>query len=201
MFISLGIDTGGTYTDAVLLEQTSGEIQGTAKALTTRDDLSIGIERAIVSVIEEAKSRSKPVRPADIHMVGLSTTLATNAIAEGYGARVCLLLVGYDQNLMIKWGFCRENEITPLDIDGAYQAILARRDDVKTFAISGYFSTRDATHELELRRSMGDLTGLPVTCGGELTTRFNAVRRAATGALNARLIPLLRDLITKVRSV
>jgi len=215
MLISLGIDTGGTYTDAALVEQATGKVLAAAKALTTRHDLSVGIAQAITTVFM-TETKENPPGPGDVNMVGLSTTLATNAIAEGYGARVCLLLIGYDQELMTKQGFHRElatddivylegghdlqgNEITPLDIDGAQQAILARRDEVEAFAISGYFGTRNATHELRLRRLVEDLTGLPVTCGSELTTRLNAVRRAATVVLNARLIPLLRDLITKVR--
>ena len=98
MPIALGIDTGGTYTDAVLVDNQTGEIFSTAKSLTTRHDLSIGVEQAIVSVLKE---RPKSFSAETINMVGLSTTLATNAIAEGHGAPVCLLLIGYDPELMI----------------------------------------------------------------------------------------------------
>jgi len=216
MTVSLGIDTGGTYTDAVLVEQPAGTVLAAAKALTTRHDLSVGITQAITAVFDTIESGKAPPCPEDVHMVGLSTTLATNAIAEGYGASVCLLLIGYDKDLMLKQGFNSEiatndvvylqgghdlqgNEVAPLDINAARQAILARRDEVEAFAVSGYFGTRNTTHELRIRRLVEKMTGLPVTCGSELTTRLDAVRRAATVVLNARLIPLLRDLITKVR--
>ncbi|MGD9030128.1 MAG: hydantoinase/oxoprolinase N-terminal domain-containing protein, partial [Anaerolineae bacterium] len=41
----LGVDTGGTYTDAALVDHETGEVLAGAKALTTRHDLSIGIKR------------------------------------------------------------------------------------------------------------------------------------------------------------
>src|SRR4030067_2026493 len=88
----LGIDTGGTYTDGVLLEYHSRRVLATHKSLTTKRDFSIGIEQVIEGIhIED---------PAAIKMVSISTTLATNAIAEGKGKRVALLLIGYDPDLV-----------------------------------------------------------------------------------------------------
>jgi len=218
--VALGIDTGGTYTDAVLVDHATGEVLAAAKALTTRHDLSIGIGEAMAAVFEAERSLS----PEDVDLVALSTTLATNAIAEGQGSPVCLLLIGYDLELMEQYGFQHElvtddvvylrgghdvlgNEVAPLDENAAREAILARRDEVEAFAVSGYFGVRNPTHELRVRAMVKELTGpstgsghsLPVTCGHELTTRLNAVRRATTVALNARLIPLLRELIATVR--
>jgi N-methylhydantoinase A/oxoprolinase/acetone carboxylase beta subunit len=212
MMIALGIDTGGTYTDAVLVDHATGEVLASAKALTTRHDLSIGISEAMTAVFEAEQSLS----PEAVDLVALSTTLATNAIAEGQGSPVCLLLIGYDRELMEQYGFQHElvtedvvylrgghdvlgNEVAPLDEDAAREAILARRDKVEAFAVSGYFGVRNPTHELRVRSLVDELVGLPVTCGHELTTRLNAVRRATTVALNARLVPLLRELIATVR--
>ncbi len=211
MTIALGIDTGGTYTDAVLLDHTSGEVLAGAKALTTRHDLSEGIGQAMAAVFDE-----NGVSPAEVGLVALSTTLATNAIVEGRGSPVCLLLVGYDPALIQQYGFERDlvtqdvvylrgghdglgNEVAPLDEKAVREAVLARRDRVEAFAVSGYFGVRNPAHELRVRTLAEELTALPVTCGHELTTRLNAVRRATTTALNARLIPLLRDLISTVR--
>jgi N-methylhydantoinase A/oxoprolinase/acetone carboxylase beta subunit len=220
MTIALGIDTGGTYTDAALVDQTTGKVLAGMKSLTTRRDLSIGIGRAVTAVLEASLQRKTPVMPRDVGLVGLSTTLATNAIVEGQGSPVCLLLIGYDRALMEKFGFERHlatedvvylpgghdpagNPVAPLDEAAVREAILARRDRVDAFAISGYFSVRNPEHELRVRALVEELTGgdksLPVTCGHELTTRLDAVRRATTVALNARLIPLLRDLIATVR--
>jgi N-methylhydantoinase A/oxoprolinase/acetone carboxylase beta subunit len=70
----LGLDTGGTYTDAVLFDPDQG-VLAAAKSLTTKHDLAIGLGGAMRGVLPAAKS--------EIAMVGLSTTLATNAIVEG----------------------------------------------------------------------------------------------------------------------
>ena len=87
MTIGLGIDTGGTYTDAVLIDLDIKHVLAYAKALTTRHDLSLGIKEAVESVMK-VPMRTYPQLHVDL--VGLSTTLATNAIAEGYGGKVCL---------------------------------------------------------------------------------------------------------------
>jgi N-methylhydantoinase A/oxoprolinase/acetone carboxylase beta subunit len=211
MTIALGIDTGGTYTDAALVDHTSGKVLAGAKALTTRHDLSIGIGRAVAAVFD-----GQVISPNKVNLVALSTTLATNAIVEGKGSPVCLLLIGYDPALIRQYGFERDlvtrdvvylrgghdgmgNQVEPLDEAAAREAILAWRDRVEAFAISGYFSVRNPAHELRVRALVQELTTLPVTCGHELTSRLNAVRRATTTALNARLIPLLRELIATVR--
>jgi N-methylhydantoinase A/oxoprolinase/acetone carboxylase beta subunit len=220
MTIALGIDTGGTYTDAALVDQVTGQVLASSKSLTTHDDLSRGIVGAVSAVLDALSG----TRPAAIGLVGLSTTLATNAIVEGQGCPVCLLLIGYDPALMSKFGFERDlatgdvvyirgghdtegNEVAPLDLETARAAILSRRDQVDAFAVSGYFSVRNPDHELRVRALIEELTAglsegrqaLPVTCGHELTSRLDAVRRATTVALNARLIPLLSDLIATLR--
>ena len=216
MVITLGIDTGGTYTDAVLVDHATGEVLAAAKALTTRHDLAVGIGEAVAAVFAIGQKSPMVLSPGDVGLVGLSTTLATNAIAEGQGGPVCLLLIGYDPELMQQYSLQRElvtedvvylcgghdvlgNEVAPLDEDAARKAVLARRGKVEAFAVSGYFSVRNPTHELRVRALVNELTSLPVTCGHELTTRINAVRRATTVALNACLIPLLRELIVAVR--
>ena len=215
MTIALGIDTGGTYTDAVLINSQTGEICSTAKSLTTRHDLSIGVNQAIQAAL---KNGQKVIPPDSISMVALSTTLATNAIAEGHGAPVCLILIGYDPNLIRQYRFEHDlvtrdiafidgghdiggNEIMPLDEQAAEKAIKNRCDHVEAFAVSGYFGALNPTHELRVRQLITGISGLPVTCGHGLSTRFNSIKRATTVALNARLIPIIQDLIANVRSV
>ena len=216
MQLALGIDTGGTYTDAVLVNHTTGEVLAGAKALTTRHDLSIGIGGAIRAVFATARDQGLAVTPDDVTLVALSTTLATNALAEGQGGAVCLLLIGYDPGLIEQFGFQRElatndvvylggghnevgDEVAPLDEDAARAAILARRDTVEAFAVSGYFAVRNPAHELRVRALVEELAGRPVTCGHELTSQLNAVRRATTVALNAHLILPLRELMLSVQ--
>lgn len=210
MKIALGIDTGGTYTDAALVDNDSGEVLASAKSLTTRHNLSVGIGKAVDAVLEESS-----IAAEQISLIALSTTFATNAIVEGQGSPVCLLLIGYDTDLIQHYGFEREfvtqniihlrgghdgagNEAAPLDEEAARAGILAQKDKVEAFAVSGYFSILNPQHELRAREMVEELTDLPVTCGHELTTRLNSVRRATTTTLNAQLIPLLRGLIVSV---
>ena len=210
--IALGIDTGGTYTDAVLVDHDTGRVLCEAKALTTRRDLSIGIGEAIDAVL----NRPEAAGVGPVGMVAVSTTLATNAIVEGQGSRVCLVLIGYDPELIRQYGFEDElvtddvvylegghdihgDAVTSLDEAGLRQAVLARKDHVDAFGVSSYFGVRNPDHEIRARALIEELTGLPVTCGHDLTTRLNSVRRATTVALNARLVPLLRELIDTLR--
>ena len=217
MGIALGIDTGGTYTDAVFVTYPEGRVIAGAKALTTRHDLSLGIDAAIGAIFETAVTGGLSIAPEDITLVSLSTTLATNTLAEGQRGRVCLLLIGYDKELMHEYGFERElatgdvvylvgghdglgNEVAPLDEAAAREAILARKGRVEAFAISGYFSVRNPAHELRARELVEELAGAPVTCGHELTSQLNAVRRATTVALNAHLIAPLAELLAAVQA-
>ena len=88
MTLVIGLDTGGTYTDAALLNTASGRVLATGKSLTTRDDLSIGLDGAITKILQMFDGPA-----SDIRMVSLSTTLATNAIVERVGGRVGLSLM------------------------------------------------------------------------------------------------------------
>ncbi len=209
MQIALGIDTGGTFTDAVLVEHETNRVLASAKALTTKHDLSIGIREAVDRVLEDTER--------DVQLVSLSTTLATNAIVEDKGASVCVLLIGYEGRLdsrvdigealgtaryvCIPGGHRANGEAwEPLDMEVAREAIRQHAPHVAAFAVSGYFGTRNPSHELKVKGLAREMVDLPVTCGHELTHRLDALRRAATVALNARLIPLICELIDAVEA-
>ncbi|MGN1011063.1 MAG: hydantoinase/oxoprolinase N-terminal domain-containing protein, partial [Clostridia bacterium] len=84
----LGIDTGGTYTDGVILERETKKIIASAKSFTTHENLIEGI-RGVIGKLDFD-------RVEDIDYVALSTTLATNAIVENHGCRVGLMILGYE---------------------------------------------------------------------------------------------------------
>jgi N-methylhydantoinase A/oxoprolinase/acetone carboxylase beta subunit len=90
MTILLGVDTGGTYTDAVLIQDDT-HVMASAKSLTTRADLALGIGSAVRAVLAQAD-----VAPGEIALASLSTTLATNALVEGQGGRVGLVYIGFE---------------------------------------------------------------------------------------------------------
>jgi|TARA_B100000959_G_scaffold102110_2_gene107736 N-methylhydantoinase A/oxoprolinase/acetone carboxylase beta subunit len=207
--LRLGIDTGGTYTDAVLLDD-HGAVVSTAKALTTHHQLTAGIHEALGQLPKEQLGQSA--------LVSLSTTLATNAVVEGRGTPVCLLLAGYtpkqvDQaqlEQIVRGGGCTlitgghdaggaEREV--LDLARARQAILEQRDEVAAFGVSSLFGVRNPEHERRLRKLVNSLTDKPVTCGHELASQLDAPRRALTVALNASLIPYIDELIRAIQTI
>ena len=207
MPVLLGIDTGGTYTDAVLYEEQSGRVVAAVKALTTRHDLAVGIHGAAKSVLE-----GSGVAPAAIALVSLSTTLATNALVEGQGGRVGLILVGFDEASASRAGIADALRGDPcvriagghdaagraceaLDLPALDRAISEFGDSVAAFAVAGMFSVRNPEHEIAVRDRLRERTGLPVTCGHELSSRLDGPRRAMTCVLNARLVPIVQRLL------
>ena len=205
---TLGVDTGGTYTDAVALSTSDGRVIASAKALTTRADLAVGIAQAIAGL--------ESIPRHAIALVCLSSTLATNAIVEGHGGRVSLFLIGYDPELIERFGFQRDlvvddvvhirgghdiygRQARPLDEDAVRRAAAERVGQVDAVAISDYLGVRNPAHELRARDLVRQVAGCPVTCGHELSEELDSIRRATTVALNARLIPLLGDLVGAVR--
>jgi N-methylhydantoinase A/oxoprolinase/acetone carboxylase beta subunit len=206
----LGFDTGGTYTDAVLFDPERGTVVASAKALTTKHDLIVGLRGAMEAVL--------PSAAPDIGMVSLSTTLATNAIVEGQGSPICLLLLGYDAGALDRADLRRAlgsdpvefiagghdavgDAQAPLDMAALEAAVRRHADSVAAFAVSGFFSVRNPAHEIAAHDFIRQSTGLPVSCGHELTSKLDAPRRALTTALNARLVPQLQQLIEAVKAL
>ena len=147
MLFSLGIDTGGTFTDAVLLDA-QRRVCASAKALTTRFDLSVGIGGALDKV--------PPGMLEQVELVSLSTTLTTNSVVEGKGSPVCVLLAGYDAAQIKASGLIEllgaeaivalvgghdagGAALAALDQAAARAAILQHAPRVSAFAISSSF--------------------------------------------------------------
>ena len=206
----LGIDTGGTYTDAVLLAE-GDRVLATAKALTTPHDLFIGIAEAVRAVLH--------AQPAEtirrIGLVGLSTTLATNALVEGRGGRAGLVLIGMAPDSLGRGGLDKAldrapvahiagghdafgKECSPLDLDALDQALETFGNSVDGLAVTAAFAVRNPAHEHAAAARITASTGLPVTLSSELTSRLDAPKRALTTFLNARLIPAIAGLIAAV---
>ena len=213
MTLVIGLDTGGTYTDAALLDTATGTVRATGKSLTTRDDLSIGVGGAIRRVLEDFDGSA-----ADIDLVSLSTTLATNAVVEGVGGRVGLLMIGFDETSLQRADLARALGQDPVFFingghaaDGAPQAQLdeaaireavnATEGEVSAYAVAGHFATRNPAHESRTRDLLRDLTGAPVTCSHELSSSLGGPRRALTAVLNARLINLLDQLVAATEGI
>jgi N-methylhydantoinase A/oxoprolinase/acetone carboxylase beta subunit len=205
----LGIDTGGTYTDAVLWTSEpapAGKVLAKAKALTTRHDLAVGISGAVERVIDQAG-----VAPSSIKLVSMSTTLATNALVEGQGGRVALVMIGFadddleraglkaalggDPLVVLPGGHDVHGNERRLDTTGLEDQLPTLAQSVSGFAVCAYFAVRNPAHELAVAEMIRQRTGLPVTASHELSAKLGGPRRALTTLLNARLISMIDRLV------
>lgn len=198
----LGIDTGGTYTDGVLVDAATREILSKAKTLTTRRNLRLCINSCIHAF--------RPEQLQGVSLVCLSTTLATNAVVEGHGCREGLILIGgrpegkmpSSRYRVIRGkpdirGRMREN----IDLREVDEAIESFRGEVEAIAVSGYASVRNPEHEIFVKERIQEKLGVPVVCAHDLTGSLGFYDRTVTAALNARLIPLICELIDSVGRV
>ena len=213
MTLVVGLDTGGTFTDAALLDMSERRVIASAKSLTTRHNLAIGVGNAIDALLTSWNGNRD-----DISLVSLSTTLATNAIVESVGGAVCLILIGFDAEmtgragltdalgndpvLHLSGGHKTDGSMQgPLDEKALYAALENITGQVSSFAVASHFATRNPEHEQRVRDIVRKTTGLPVSCSYELSSSLGGPRRALTALLNARLISLLERLITATEQV
>jgi len=200
----LGIDAGGTYTDVVVYDFDSSRVLGKAKALTTKWDYTAGIIEALAQLDSGLLE--------NVQLVSVSTTLATNAIVEGVGQAVGLLVMPpyglyhpsdfpHDPKAVLSARMEMDgSQITPVDEAEVRRAArdMVNRHSVGAFAVSGFAAAINPSHELQVKAILEDETGLPVTCGHELSEMLNFQTRADTAVLNARIIPRLEKLIGEV---
>jgi N-methylhydantoinase A/oxoprolinase/acetone carboxylase beta subunit len=210
----IGIDTGGTYTDAVVIARGAQRILAAAKSITTKGDLSIGVGLAMGEAVAALKGE---VKPQDIALVSISTTLATNAVVEGHGGAAAVVLIGFDDRMMARTGIAAAfpdmpilriagghdhngDEVVPLDEITLHGALSALKGKVGSIAIAASFAVRNNAHEVKARDMVAALLQLPVTLSSELSSALDAPRRALTAVLNARLIGHISRLITAVKA-
>ena len=180
----LGIDTGGTFTDGILLEPVTRKILKSTKALTTHHDLKL--------CIGEVFDRLLNPDPGPIALVSLSTTLATNAIAEGKRRPVALFLLGYDPELVERFGF-GEQFGTPFysfvpgrhDLEGVEQIPLDEAElkrnfelvvkNVDALAVASYAGPMNSSHEQRAAEILRQMTDLPVVQAHHLSSELDSI--------------------------
>ena len=211
MSFILGVDTGGTYTDAVILEDEERVI-AFSKALTTHSNLSLGIGSAIQKAVKQRNTA-----PEKISLVSLSTTLATNALVEGQGDRVALVMIGFQDSDLEKHSIFDALKGDPfLVIEGGHnyagfeKSPLAKNKlsrwvseikGVSAYAVCSQFAVRNPEHELEAAKIIRKLTDRPVSLSHQISAKLNGPKRALTAVLNARLVALIDLLIVKAEHV
>lgn len=200
----LGIDAGGTYTDAALFDLKESRVLAKAKALTTPWAYTEGIAQALAELPQ--------ARLTQTEIVSVSTTLATNAIVEDNRQSVGLLLMPLGGQ--IPEGILHEpvkvvagrmsiagEELETIDGDEIRTAARKMlKQGVRAFAVSGYGGSVNPRHEQEIASILREETGLMVCAGHELSGQLDFTVRAATAVLNAGIIPHLETFFHAVES-
>ena len=198
----IGIDTGGTYTDAIVLDRASGRVLAGVKTPTTAHDPAVGIGRALQMAL-----RASAVDPARVELVTVSTTLATNALVEDKGAEVGLFVIGHDKRLHIPAADMRfipgghkakGIESEPLGMNFLIDGIAAMKGRVDAYAICAMLAFEDPTHEMVAARAIELVDPKPVFCSHQASSRPGLEERAATAVLNARLLPVMQDFLYSI---
>jgi len=190
----IGIDVGGTNTDAVLLSE-EWEVLGMAKTPTDHSNIFASTKQALDQILAHHNKRA----PVQLH---LSTTLSTNAVVEGRGDPVGVIVIprpGIDLSTYefsfpvypVK-GYTDHRgriaaDIAPAEVLAA--ARQAKADGARALAIVGKFSQRNNSLELAAKQVI-EHAGLgfrQITLGHQLSGRLNFPRRIMTAYLNAKV--------------
>ncbi len=210
--IGIGIDTGGTYTDAVVYNLEKREIMAGAKSLTTREDLKKGIKKVIGKLPEEFIKKTE--------LLALSTTLATNTCVEDKVARAKLILIGVSEKTFDEvgesYGIKNKEDVYFLDcvISSAKEKCTEPdwekfRSDVPEMikgcagiSIVQLFSKKlGGDYEKKAKKIIREFFSGPVVLGKDLFSDLNAIKRGAGALLNAGLIPVIHDFLLAVKEV
>jgi N-methylhydantoinase A/oxoprolinase/acetone carboxylase beta subunit len=199
----VGIDTGGTYSDAVLVESITGKVVETAKEPTTHYQLSIGTGNALRTLFARAD-----ISPDQILSVAVSSTLATNSVVENKGARVALLIIGYVKHfklpvkavIFIKGGHTiKGDEEEPLDLEYLVDIVGGLKKEVDAYGVCAAMSMENPTHELVTEKAISLIDPKPVFCSHRISGQAGMQERAATAGLHAKLMPIMKEYVAGVQ--
>jgi len=199
----IGIDTGGTYTDAVLMDTHSRKVLHQAKIRTTHHDLSISVAEALAQLVKN------DIKPSSITRLAVSTTLATNAIVEGQGAKVALFVLGNVRhfklpivaNIFIKGGHTITGaEEQPLDMEELVDTLQGLQNEVESYAVCGSMSIYNPAHELVVEKAISMIDPQkPVFCSHRISSHPGMLERSATACLHAKLQPLMVNFLASIQ--
>ena len=213
----LGIDIGGTFTDATLINEDTGEVR-IAKVLTTPRDPSLGFLAATQRILAEAE-----VAPGDLRYVVHATTVATNAIIEGTVAPTGFITTdGFRDMLEIQrqirpslydlqfekprpltprylcFGVperldARGNVLTELDEAATRRVAEAlRAEGVEAVAVCLLHAYLNPTHERRVREVLAQVfPEAVVSISSDVAPEIREYYRASTTVINASIRPVV----------
>lgn len=220
----IGVDIGGTFTDVAVVDDTSGRI-GAAKTLTTPRDFVAGVLEALRSAM-----RTYGIAPGDVGLLCHATTVVTNALLEGKGARVGLVATrGFRDVLELRrssrgdlYDLFQDPPATPrrrrfeiterIGADGRVVTPLTETEidglvaaleaeRVESIAVSLLFSFLNPTHEQSLgRRLRTAFPDIPVYLSSEVLPEIREFERTSTTAVCAYVGPILGSYLAKLEA-
>lgn len=224
--VRIGIDVGGTFTDVVLVDETTGAVQ-VAKVLNEPGRRYATVVRGISRVMEMAR-----VRPEEVSFIGHGTTITTNAVIERKGARIALVTNKGFRDVIEIGRFSRPADLiyrvqmdkpSPLvprhlrfeadcrvnaqgqtlkdleqdEIDRLVEQI--KQSDVRAVAVCLLFSFLDPRHERKLRDALrAGLPGVDILISSDVLPEFREFPRTSTTLFAAYVAPVLRSYIEKL---
>lgn len=208
----MGIDCGGTHTDAAVLavdgQRGQARLLASAKTATRHEDLPASV-RKVVDLV--GKELADPSVLRQVARITLGTTLEVNALVQNRADRVGLALsagpgldpihFGLGENVCVVPGGLdhRGMEVSQLFTDELAQTARAwPAEGVAAVACVGKFSPRNPAHEEEMGRIAAAASGLPVTLGHNLSGRLNFPRRIATAYYNAAVARIHHNFLDAV---
>lgn len=203
----IGIDTGGTYTDTVLLDINATDdfiVLKKAKAFTTKEELETGIRNSIKGL------RLTKQEIHRIEKVVLSTTLATNAIVEDFKYNVGLIAIGdlpkgalaTDKIRLVKGKMnIKGRVLVNLNEEAVKKAAEELLPMVDAIAVTGLASIRNPIQEKQVEKVITDCSNVPVVCGHEIVSELGYLERTNTAILNAGLLPIINSFVDAIISV
>jgi len=204
----IGIDVGGTFTKAVLVDNRTHEVVGRYSVLTTHDDPR-GVSRGVVEVFRTVLDQSG-VDAAAVVFLAHSTTQATNALLEGDVATVGIVgMAGRVEALLARGQssikelelapgrmlkplhrFLYRDELSDEAVRGAIGELQA--EGARVIVASSAFGVDDQSGEERVMAAAATL-GLPATGGHEITRLYGLTTRTRTAVVNASILPKMID--------
>ena len=204
----IGIDVGGTFTKAVLIDNATHEVVGRYSVLTTHAD-ERGVAKGVVEVFRNVLDRSG-VDPKHVIFLAHSTTQATNALLEGDVAPVGVIGMASRMEALLARGQSniREIELAPgrflrpghrfvtteqLTDESALAAVEElRAEGVRVVVATSAFGVDDHSSEEPIRQAAVGAE-MAVTCGHEISKLYGLTTRTRTAVINASILPKMID--------
>jgi N-methylhydantoinase A len=227
MTYRLGVDVGGTFTDLLLFNQTTGAVWR-HKTPSTPHDSSQGILNGVTAICDKAG-----ITPADIEFFLHGTTVATNAVLEGKGARVGLITSrGYRQIMQIARSYvpgglagwivwpkpeplaaledtveiagrmdAQGREIAPIDEDEIRAVLVALRDSgIEALTVSLINAYLNGAHEARIGQLAAQIMpGIPISLSHEVLPEMQEYERTLTTVANASVRPVVGKYVRNLR--